>query len=271
MVGPAAFAPLAAPPTSAVEIWLVDVARCGGGLQQIWDEATGAGLVPCNERSGASTWTEQGSAAGRPPGGKGPDVKRLTRLCLRLLLARTLGDEALHEPFDYGPQGKPALATGRLHFSVSHTGTMALVAIGASGPIGADLELVRAPRLSAWRREQLERFAEDLGGCALPEGDPDRRFIQAWVRLEAYGKATGEGVGALLERYRHPQAAHELVSPALKKDFTVHDLDTGESTLAAAVAAGDASVPTPLRQLPCDVGRMAELLRPPRHANTGPP
>ncbi|HEX4892680.1 MAG TPA: hypothetical protein VFV47_05285, partial [Hyphomicrobiaceae bacterium] len=168
----------------------------------------------------------------------------------------------------HGPQGKPSLPSGRLHFSVAHSGTMALLGFSAAGPIGVDLEVVRAPRMSAWRREQLERFAEELGGCALPEGDPDRRFIQAWVRLEAYGKATGEGIGALLERHRHPQDAHRLCGSASKKEFCVTDLNAGDDALAAAVASQNGPVLPALQHLPCDMGRMAELLRPPRHANT---
>src|SRR5215207_6981176 len=70
----------------------------------------------------------------------------VARAALRTLLARYLDtrSEAIH--FDAGPFGKPCcrIAGGRpLHFNVSHSGEVALLAFSAAEEVGVDVELVR--------------------------------------------------------------------------------------------------------------------------------
>lgn len=88
--------------------------------------------------------------------------------------------------------GKPALAGGELEFNLSHSGTLAVLAVARSLPVGIDLEM---------RREtvDLERGIRDR--CSAREGDwvraaadPYDAWVRLWSRKEAVVKATGEGV-----------------------------------------------------------------------------
>ena len=80
------------------------------------------------------------------------------------------------------PSGKPYFPDApALCFSLSHTDGAVLAAL-SDRPVGADLERLRPPPLRLARRFGLE--GED--------------FFRSWVRREARGKRTGEGVTAQL-------------------------------------------------------------------------
>lgn len=126
----------------------------------------------------------------------------------RALLRRLLGD-ALELPapalvFEYGAQGKPALAASCLpdrvlRFNLAHSASWAMFALTWDREIGIDLE-------SATR---LKRDINALPGLAarvlsprelaiwqaLPDDAArDAAFLRAWTRKEAYVKATGKGL-----------------------------------------------------------------------------
>lgn len=80
------------------------------------------------------------------------------------------------------PSGKPYFPDApELCFSLSHTHGAVLAAL-SDRPVGADLERLRTPPPRLARRFGLE--GED--------------FFRSWVRREARGKRTGEGVTAQL-------------------------------------------------------------------------
>ncbi|GAA0462262.1 4'-phosphopantetheinyl transferase family protein [Streptomyces olivaceiscleroticus] len=94
-----------------------------------------------------------------------------------------------------GPHGRPALAgpAGEaVHFSLSHTGGLALLALAAR-PVGVDVErvpdigLVRdaAGALHPTEQAELAELAGDSRAAA---------FARCWTRKEAYLKAIGEGL-----------------------------------------------------------------------------
>ncbi|MFI7383854.1 4'-phosphopantetheinyl transferase family protein [Streptomyces sp. NPDC049813] len=92
------------------------------------------------------------------------------------------------------PHGRPALADAPgLHFSLSHSGDLALVALAAV-PVGADVEELTQ-----------SLAADDLAGVLHPReraelaalaGPAERRLAvsRAWVRKEAYLKGIGTGL-----------------------------------------------------------------------------
>jgi 4'-phosphopantetheinyl transferase len=128
-------------------------------------------------------------------------------LASRGLLRRLLG-AALEMPasalvFEYGAQGKPALAADFwqdriLRFNLSHSAGWAMFALAWDRELGVDLE-------SSGR---LKRDAAGLAGLAgrvlsarelsiwqaLPEAEREAAFLRAWTRKEAYAKATGKGL-----------------------------------------------------------------------------
>lgn len=129
---------------------------------------------------------------------------------LRLVLARYLAADPRSLRFVRrcavcgGPHGKPALAVPRsegLSFNLSHSGSIALVAVARRRPVGVDCEQLR-PDVA--HREIAARFftpreVAQLDG--LPEAAGRDAFFACWVRKEAYVKARGEGLSLSLDAF----------------------------------------------------------------------
>jgi 4'-phosphopantetheinyl transferase len=125
----------------------------------------------------------------------------LARGILRMLLARYLGRPAEAILFHYGTNGKPALAESPhavpLHFNVSHSESLALLAFTRIGEVGVDLERIRA---LPDRDPIAEMCFSPEENARLHQGAPALRnenFFQAWTRQEAALKALGTGLGGV--------------------------------------------------------------------------
>jgi 4'-phosphopantetheinyl transferase len=123
---------------------------------------------------------------------------------LRMILSRYLKVDPCALQFAYGPYGKPELLQPSLgdpvRFNLSHASGLALFAVTRSRRIGIDVEQLRQvqdlPALiesSFSKREQLA-----LRGRSTSE--MHEAFLRAWVRKEAYVKATGEGLNQPLNQ-----------------------------------------------------------------------
>ena len=123
----------------------------------------------------------------------------LRRGWLRHLLAEQAGTVPETLRFAVGDQGKPFLPDyPDLHFSLSHSGGIALAAIGGAA-LGCDIEacdpatadpLVAGRLFSAAERAMLA----PLSGAAWTAA-----FFDIWVRKEAYVKAIGTGLSTPLQ------------------------------------------------------------------------
>jgi phosphopantetheinyl transferase len=91
------------------------------------------------------------------------------------------------------PQGKPLLRNdAKLHFSISHSRDIAMMAITRVAPVGVDIEQIRAvPNAEAILRRFFTH--EDATGI-LTAHNRDRRFMEAWTRAEARVKVRGASV-----------------------------------------------------------------------------
>ncbi|MFN0245635.1 MAG: 4'-phosphopantetheinyl transferase family protein [Kofleriaceae bacterium] len=94
-----------------------------------------------------------------------------------------------------GPYGKPQLRDDdSVAFNVSHSGSLALVAVSREGPLGVDLEQHRVIRdidkLAARYFTQVE--------ASLVAADP-QVFFRLWARKEAWIKAQGGGLTIALD------------------------------------------------------------------------
>ncbi|WP_299536188.1 4'-phosphopantetheinyl transferase superfamily protein [uncultured Streptomyces sp.] len=133
------------------------------------------------------------------------------------------------------PHGRPAVAGpagDRLHFSLSHTHGLALIAV-ADAPVGADIEQLPDPELiedvaavlHPTEREELAR----AGAGSRPAA-----FARCWTRKEAYVKTTGEGLSG-------PSVAGVYLGcgphPAAPPGWTVADVEV-PAGYAAACAVG---------------------------------
>lgn len=117
---------------------------------------------------------------------------------LRALLARYLRQDAATIEFTAGRGGKPRLAGSdggaRLHFNASHSGTLALLTVAATAPVGVDVERLRpVPDLES----VAARFfapADAAHLTSLPTAQRLDGFFACWTRSEAWWKAAGTGI-----------------------------------------------------------------------------
>ncbi|MDJ0346849.1 4'-phosphopantetheinyl transferase superfamily protein [Streptomyces sp. H10-C2] len=128
------------------------------------------------------------------------DCYRAAHVGLRLLLGGYLGTapeevRLIREkcPSCGGPHGRPAVAGGAVHFSLSHSGSFALLAFAAT-PVGVDVETVPSADAVADVASVMHRVEiAELG--ALAPAERPAAFARAWVRKEAYLKGLGIGLG----------------------------------------------------------------------------
>jgi 4'-phosphopantetheinyl transferase len=108
----------------------------------------------------------------------------LTRIVLGRCLDRAPAELEFDRTCRCGePHGKPTLAGGP-GFSFTHAGRVVGVAVHAGGPVGLDVEPVRA-------LPDLDGMARHVGAPAEPTA-----FFRAWTRKEALLKATGGGLAS---------------------------------------------------------------------------
>ena len=94
-----------------------------------------------------------------------------------------------------GPHGKPAVhEMPDLQFNLSHSGTWVMIAFARTVAVGVDLERFRP--IPDWARvsDRFLGLAQRQKIEALPEHDRQRRFVECWVRKEAYFKMVGSGL-----------------------------------------------------------------------------
>jgi len=166
-------------------VWIVDLATSAAALAAI-DETRG--LLTAPERLRAERFV---------------DVRLRERwigahAALHLALSSHIGRPVQFEPI--GATAKPRVVDWHGDFSLSHSGTLALIALRDNGQVGIDAEVRRAARLSAERRHLIEVAGTALlPDSPLPFSDPEMSFLAAWTRLEAISKMRAMGIGALLE------------------------------------------------------------------------
>ena len=135
-----------------------------------------------------------------------PDRRRFTgaRLALRRILAAYLAVAPRAIELRTGPHGKPALAASNestLRFNLSHSGEIALVAVGAGVEVGVDVERRRPlpdlEPLVARYFSPRERAAIE----AVPSARRPEAFFDYWTAKEAYLKAGGDGLTRHLDAF----------------------------------------------------------------------
>lgn len=224
---------------AATELWLVDLDKTERALEAL-EAATPRLSEDILLRLG-----EMGDETARRE-------RRLAHIALRLLLEARLGPGIRRVPFQRSATGKPSLADRRVAFSLAHARGLALIAIGDSDPLGADIERLRPVRVPEARRAPIEAEAVVLAaGAPLAGDDADTRFLHAWVRTEAAAKAQGLGIGPFLERLRPGHAASPETAVASRPgapSIVVHDVPMPGGVLAA-IALATGLAPPPLRTL----------------------
>jgi 4'-phosphopantetheinyl transferase len=167
------------------------------------------------------------------------------RAALRAVLAERLQVGPERIPFTEGAHGKPELGArfrdAGLHFSVSHSQDIALIAVSHERHVGVDIEAITDLADAAAIARRYFSQAETAALDALAPDERRRQFFTLWTRKEAFVKATGEGLSRPLDSFDvspMPEAHRFRVTVDGSNDpWSLVDLalDPG---FAAAVAAG---------------------------------
>ena len=136
------------------------------------------------------------------------------------LLLRAAG---LEPPFACGEHGKPYIPGGP-HFSLTHSGTLAALAVSDT-PVGLDIEKIAPVRRAAARALTIA----------------ERRFAYLWTRKEAVLKCTGAGLS-------QPMNAFSVLGDTASPEGAVLSLYTVEyGNYMLSAAAARSAVFTPQR------------------------
>jgi 4'-phosphopantetheinyl transferase len=131
---------------------------------------------------------------------------------LRRILGRRLGLDAQAVPLTYTGAGKPVLAAGEVHFNVTHTAGLALIAL-AERPVGIDVERVRLVENPDGLVERFFSAAECEAFRGLPTDLRFAGFFRGWTCKEAVIKAAALSVSCLgdFDVELHPRRAAALL------------------------------------------------------------
>ncbi len=164
---------------------------------------------------------------------------------LLLVLASETGCPPDRLELEAGPRGKPALVGGGLHFNLSDSDGLALVATSPDAEVGVDLELVRP--VTRWRAVMERVFGHEavtrLGD--LPADRCEEAVIAAWCRYEAWAKARGTGLTAAgppprgLDIDPSPDGVLLPPTPESPSGWWLNDLPAPDGFRASCVVAGD--------------------------------
>jgi 4'-phosphopantetheinyl transferase len=167
---------------------------------------------------------------------------------LRTILAFYLDVAPVALVFGESVHGKPfveAPDAGReLRFSLSHSGDVALVAVGLGREVGVDVERVRAlDDFNGFAARYFSAAERDALG-RVPSGDRLRAFFEIWTLKEAYLKACGEGLLRALDAFDvtvgdpQPRLLAVRDRPGDEARWTLDRLDARGDYVAALVIEG---------------------------------
>jgi len=167
---------------------------------------------------------------------------------LRLVLSRYVGAPAEKLEFGVGDHGKPRLAQDPgfpLSFSLSHSGDLAVLAVGATPAVGVDIEEIR-------NDVDVPALAPSVLSAAelrVLHGAPIERqrllFFRSWVRKEAVLKGCGVGLAAKLDHVvvLRDEANRDAALARIKLDasqagWDVRDVEIGDRYAGAIAVPG---------------------------------
>ena len=129
---------------------------------------------------------------------------KVARGALRTILGRyaNLLPDALE--FCQNEYGKPFLTNPRaagLHFNLSHSKDIALLAVTREREVGIDIEFMRPDFATKEVADHFFSSAEVATLAGVERRLKTRAFFNCWTRKEAYIKARGEGLSLALDSF----------------------------------------------------------------------
>lgn len=126
------------------------------------------------------------------------------RAAVRIILARYLNMTPERLEFTYSDHGKPAVVnTTKLQFNLSHTGDLALLAVGKGFPMGVDIEKYSSRPYEGIAKSLFseQEFAEFM---KVPPALKPAIFFHVWAQKEAFIKACGLGLSYPTKHFNVP-------------------------------------------------------------------
>lgn len=181
---------------SPIDVHLIDLASASARLEEI---ERACPRLSNDDRARAARMTADPEAGTR---------WRAGRIALRMLLEQEAGPAAVRQvDFARDTGGRPGLANAPPFFSITYSGSLALMAIGAVQAIGIDFELPRSVAIDEPRRTRIVDAGRRVAGLGpLGHHASDDDFLRSWVRLEATAKALGVGIGRMLTMQGVPES-----------------------------------------------------------------
>jgi 4'-phosphopantetheinyl transferase len=124
---------------------------------------------------------------------------------LREILGWHLGQDPGSIEFRYSSNGKPALrnvGTSELQFNLAHSQDWAVYAVARGVELGVDIEYVHDLPDAELIAKQFFAQEEYWNLVTLHPNDRKEAFFNCWTRKEAYLKALGSGLSALLDGFQ---------------------------------------------------------------------
>lgn len=174
----------------------------------------------------------------------------VSRGALRAILGRYLHINPSLLRFECNPYGKPFLTIAQggnsLHFNLSHSRGITLIAITNNRDIGVDIEGIN-PEFPCL--EIAEKYFSPLENSvlrSLPQHLQTQAFFTCWTRKEAYIKAVGKGLSIPLNQFAvtcapgEPAAILTLTeNPEPTSKWSLIELIPSLDMVAAVAVAGD--------------------------------
>jgi len=133
-----------------------------------------------------------------------------SRWLLRKVLGRYTNVAPAAVEFLYADKGKPYLPQGDIHFSLSHSGHWALLAVAKTELIGVDIEELKPARDLLGIAENYYHPKEFAYLRTLKEEAQHAYFYRLWTLKEAFLKAIGAGISAGLEKIQFDIAGDNI-------------------------------------------------------------
>lgn len=168
---------------NAVHLWLLDIRRFTPSHYASAEE-----LMSSDELERAQKFV------------RGKHEYVASRWLLRKVLARYIGVPPAAVSFLRTDKGKPYLPHNDIHFSLSHSGHWALLAVGRIELLGVDVEAIHATRDLAGIAENYYHPDEFARLTTLEGNLQTDYFYRLWTLKESFLKAIGAGISAGLEK-----------------------------------------------------------------------
>jgi len=126
------------------------------------------------------------------------------RATMRIILARYLNTAPERLEFTYNAYGKPEVVNSqKLQFNISHSGDIAVLAIGKTFALGVDIENYSARPYEGiaknlFSQQEYQEFQK------IPKALKPAVFFHIWSQKEAFIKATGLGLSYPTQEFNVP-------------------------------------------------------------------